>query len=78
MKDDRIKCTSWDDIENFYKLGGFIPNTFIGKDSKYFEGLDKNHILKTLLKIKELDFNNLKSKYKENNKLKEILLNQVR
>ena len=77
LKDDRIKCNSWDDLEDFYKLGGFIPKTFIGKDSKYFEGRDKNNVLRLLLNIKENKLNNLISTSKENSNLKKMLISKL-
>jgi len=60
---DRIKCSDYDSMEKFLKLGGFIPRTLICGDSDYYEGIEKNKLLEAVLKVKNQGENNIVSKY---------------
>ncbi len=73
IKKDRIKCTLHKSLEDFLNIGGFIPKTMIGDDSKYFRNLDKNQALETLIRIKNNKSNNIIS----NDKEQKILIKRV-
>lgn len=71
IKTDRIKCTDYNTLEEFYKLGGFLPNCFICGDSEKFEGIEKNKMLDALIMIKKEGRNNIVSSYDVGKLLKE-------
>jgi len=73
IKEDRIKSIHYRSLKAFLDFGGFIPETLIGKNSKYFENIDKNRVLETLVVIKRNKSGNVISNKKE----KRLLINRV-
>jgi len=74
MEKDRIKICSWKDLKKFQEMGGFLPKTFIGGDSKFFNGKDKNTVLKRLLYLKDKKAINKQSDLKETSFLRNRLI----
>lgn len=70
IKKDRIRCYDYEHIEQFLNLGGFIPETFICGDSKFFEGVEKNNLAKALILLRKRRLDRVTSDKKEETELK--------
>lgn len=74
MKKDRIKISSWKNIREFYNMNGFLQKNYIGNDSAYFKGLEKNQVLERLLNIKNRNIQNKQSNFKDSSYLRNIIV----
>jgi len=74
FKKDRLKTNSWHALMKFWSFGGFLDETFIGKDSCFFCGLEKNEIIKRLILIKRQKLQNRQSDYRDSSYLKKIII----
>ncbi|MDP6670743.1 MAG: hypothetical protein QGI60_02915, partial [archaeon] len=74
LEKDRVKVSSWKSLRKFNEFGGFLPNTFIGGDSIYFRGQDKNVIIQKLLYLKDNNLQNHKCDFKDFSYLKNRII----